>query len=77
MMTILMTAPLIVFLIVVAPLWLVLHYRSKRTTQSGLSQQELQHLEALTVRASAMQARIETLEKILDVEAPQWRRGYE
>ncbi|GAK87950.1 phage shock protein B [Vibrio ponticus] len=69
--------PLIVFLIFVAPLWLILHYRSKRKTSGGLSQEDFQRLEALSQRAESMQKRVDTLERILDAESPTWRRNYE
>ncbi|MBA5762603.1 envelope stress response membrane protein PspB [Vibrio sp. 404] len=69
--------PLIVFLIFVAPLWLLLHYRSKRKTSSGLSQEDYQRLQTLSERAESMQKRVETLERILDAESPNWRRNYE
>ncbi|WP_047043614.1 envelope stress response membrane protein PspB [Vibrio mexicanus] len=69
--------PLIVFLIFVAPLWLFLHYRSKRKTSNGLSADDYQRLEQLSKTAESMQSRVETLEKILDSESPNWRRRYE
>ncbi|MCG3728282.1 envelope stress response membrane protein PspB [Vibrio cincinnatiensis] len=65
--------PLVVFLIFVAPLWLLLHYRSKRKVDSGLSEEEYQQLQTLSEQAKGLQQRVETLEKILDKEAPTWR----
>jgi len=69
--------PLIVFLIFVAPLWLFLHYRSKKHASTGLSQEDLQRLESLSQKAASMQNRVDTLERILDAESPTWRRRYE
>lgn len=69
--------PLIVFLIFVAPLWLFLHYRSKKNVSTGLSQEDLQRLESLSDKAASMQSRVDTLERILDAESPTWRRRYE
>ncbi|MCM0147228.1 envelope stress response membrane protein PspB [Photobacterium galatheae] len=66
--------PLIVFLVFVAPLWLILHYRSKRHIAQGLSGEEASKLQSLVERADQMQQRIITLEKILDAEAPHWRQ---
>ncbi|WP_319536747.1 envelope stress response membrane protein PspB [uncultured Vibrio sp.] len=77
MSTFFMTGPLIVFLIFVAPLWLFLHYRSKRKTDSALSSQDLERLQVLSEKAESMQSRVETLERILDAESPTWRRKYE
>lgn len=68
------SVPLVVFMIVVAPLWLILHYRSKRKAGEGLSSEDRKKLETLVVRAEQMQERIVTLERILDAEAPQWRQ---
>lgn len=69
--------PVIVFLIFVAPLWLFLHYRSKRKTDSALSSQDLERLQVLSEKVEAMQSRVDTLERILDAESPTWRRKYE
>ena len=65
--------PLIVFMIFVAPLWLLLHYRSKKHSSEGLSGDDHDKLQALVARAEQMQERIVTLERILDAETPQWR----
>ncbi|MEH0666219.1 envelope stress response membrane protein PspB [Vibrio scophthalmi] len=77
MSSFMVTGPLIVFLIFVAPLWLFLHYRSKKRTSSGLSQEDYQRLQSLSNKADAMQQRVETLERILDEQSPNWRRRYE
>ncbi|WP_087022796.1 envelope stress response membrane protein PspB [Thaumasiovibrio subtropicus] len=69
-----LAVPLIVFLVVVAPIWLVLHYRSKRHTAQGLSADESAQLRTLSERAEQMQERIVTLEKLLDAESPGWRQ---
>ncbi|NVD06406.1 envelope stress response membrane protein PspB [Vibrio sp. JPW-9-11-11] len=77
MSSFLIAGPLMVFLIFVAPLWVFLHYRSKKHTSSGLSQDDLQRLQALSQKAEQMQQRVDTLERILDAETPSWRRRYE
>ncbi|GAL18651.1 phage shock protein B [Vibrio maritimus] len=51
MSSFLIAGPLIVFLIFVAPLWLFLHYRSKRKSENGLSEQDFQKLQTLSQRA--------------------------
>ncbi|MCG9696237.1 envelope stress response membrane protein PspB [Shewanella sp. Isolate11] len=66
-------APIIVFMVVVAPIWLILHYRSKRQVSQGLTEEEFTQLNELIGKADKMAQRIETLEAILDSEAPQWR----
>ena len=66
-------APVIIFMIIVAPIWLVLHYRSKKQVSQGLSQEEYIQLSELSEVADTMADRIQTLEAILDVETPNWR----
>ena len=66
-------APVIIFMIVVAPIWLVLHYRSKRQVSQGLSEEEYIQLSELSELADKMADRIKTLEAILDAETPDWR----
>ena len=46
--------PLILFMIFVAPLWVIMHYRSKGKMQQGLTDAELQQLNNLAVRAEKM-----------------------
>ncbi len=65
--------PVVLFVLFVAPVWLVLHYRSKRQAGASLSEDESRELEQLADQADRMLDRIETLESILDVEAPGWR----
>ena len=69
----LIMAPIIIFMVIVAPIWLVLHYRSKGQVSQGLSEEEYIQLSELSETADKMAERINTLEAILDVEAPNWR----
>ncbi|QSX31243.1 MULTISPECIES: envelope stress response membrane protein PspB [Shewanella] len=73
----LLMAPIIVFMVIVAPIWLVLHYRSKRQVSQGLTEEEFSLLNELIAKAEKMNQRIETLESILDSEAPEWRAKHE
>ena len=66
-------APVIIFMVVVAPIWLILHYRSKRQVGQGLSEEEYTQLSQLSEMADKMSDRIQTLEAILDAETPDWR----
>lgn len=66
-------APIMVFLIFVAPIWLIMHYRSKKQMNQGLTEAEYATLQELADRAEKMVDRIHTLESILDAEAPEWR----
>jgi phage shock protein B len=69
--------PLIMFMIFVAPIWVIMHYRSKRKISEGLSDVELNQLNDLSRRAERMAERIKTLESILDAESPDWRRKHD
>lgn len=69
--------PLILFMIFVAPIWVIMHYRSKNKMGQGLSDQELHQLNDLAQRAEKMSERIKTLEAILDAESPSWRSQHE
>ena len=66
--------PIVIFMVVVAPAWLWMHYRHKQRTESALSQTERADLETLTLQAERMLDRIDTLEAILDAQTPDWRR---
>jgi phage shock protein B len=65
--------PLILFTLFVAPIWLILHYRSKNQVKQGLSEEEFANLQQLAEKAELMADRIQTLESILDEETPKWR----
>lgn len=65
--------PIILFLVFVAPIWLIMHYRSKRQIAQGLSEKEISELNELAHKAEVLGERVKTLESILDAEAPEWR----
>ncbi|MCP4697629.1 MAG: envelope stress response membrane protein PspB [Gammaproteobacteria bacterium] len=70
-----LTNLLMTFLILIAPLWLILHYRSRsKAAALGMKKEDLQKLDELRDTARALQERIQALEKILDAKAPDWRR---
>ncbi len=66
--------PSILFMIFVAPVWVVLHYRSSRKASSGISERELQQLEELLAKLDKMTDRVKTLEDILDDRSSNWKR---
>jgi phage shock protein B len=68
-----LVAPIIIFMLIVAPIWLILHYRSKRQISQGLTAEEYAQLSELSELADKMTDRIQTLEAILDAESPDWR----
>ncbi len=66
-------APLIIFLAVVAPLWILAHYIIRWRSAKALSSDEETMLSDLWENAAKMENRLHTLEQILDAEAPGWR----
>lgn len=66
--------PTVIFMGLVAPLWLLLHYLSKARAAKGLSAADRQELEAALTLVDRLEGRIETLESILDADHPDWRR---
>jgi len=69
--------PAILFMIFVAPVWVIMHYRSKGQKGAGISEAEHARIQELSKIADKMMERIETLESILDQETPEWRNKYE
>lgn len=65
--------PLVVFLVIVMPTWLVLHYRDKQRQSRELSVDEWHEIEQTLERAEKLEERIATLELILDAEHKGWR----
>jgi phage shock protein B len=67
--------PVVLFLTIVAPIWIVMHYKSSRERQSGLSEAEYQRMQELVEISERMMERVETLESLLDKQAPGWRES--
>jgi phage shock protein B len=68
-----LVAPIIVFMIFVAPLWVILHYRHRNKAEQGLRTGDQDKIEQLRQLAEKMEERVITLENILDSEQPDWR----
>jgi len=66
--------PLVVFLVIVAPIWLILHYATRNSANKRLSTKDEDLLEDLHRSARRMEERIQTLERILDADTPEWRK---
>lgn len=63
----------IIFLVVVAPIWIVAHYLTRWRRSRRLSQEDERSLAELYETARRMEGRIAALERVLDAEAPGWR----
>ena len=64
----------ILLLTVVFPVWIVFHYITKIKTSKGLSPEDEKMLSEVWESTNRMEDRIKTLERILDIEAPNWRQ---
>lgn len=75
-----LAVPGIIFLVVVAPLWVIFHYITawKRiragTAGPGRVAVDSAELERMRELCGQLENRIESLETILDEEAPEWRK---
>jgi phage shock protein B len=64
----------VIFMTVVLPLVVVMHYVTKWKATKGLSDDEQKLLEDLWRDSQSMQSRVNALETILDDEVPDWRK---
>lgn len=65
--------PLIVFIVIVMPIWLIMHYATRNSASKRLSSKDESLLRDLHENARRMEERIHNLERILDADAPEWR----
>lgn len=63
----------IIFMTVILPFIVIMHYMTKWKATKGLSDDEHKMLEDLWREGQVMQSRVNALETILDNEAPDWR----
>jgi phage shock protein B len=63
-----------VFMTVVLPIAVVMHYVTKWKATKGLSDEEHKMLEDLWKESQGMESRVNALETILDDQVPDWRR---
>ncbi len=73
-LTELLFVPLVLFFVIVMPLWIIFHYitlwkreRREQVAQKG-SHADLQEL------AEKLEDRLDAIESILDADAPEWRK---
>ncbi len=63
-----------IFMAVVAPLWLFFHYSTQWRSSKSLSSEDQSTLMEMWKTAETMESRINNIERILDTETPDWRR---
>jgi len=65
--------PMIVFLVIVAPIWLILHYATRNSASKRISSKDEALLEDLNDSARKLEERLANLERIVDADTPEWR----
>lgn len=72
-----MIMPLVLFIIFVAPIWLLFHYLTRRKSpdqSTGATEADKKKIEELLHTADRLETRLRTLEAILDRQEPDWRK---
>ena len=72
-----LAVPGIIFLAIVAPIWIICHYTTvwvRTRAGPGKVVVERAELERMHALAERLERRIQSLETILDAEAPDWRK---
>lgn len=64
-----------IFVVIVAPIWLILHYATRNSASKRLTTRDEALLEDLHESARRMEERIHNLERILDADSPDWRKS--
>ncbi|WP_374311553.1 envelope stress response membrane protein PspB [Dongia sp.] len=68
-----MSVPAILFMVIVAPLWLIFHYKTTWKNQKANGDAEEKSVKEMWLVAQRLENRVANLEKLLDAEAPGWR----
>lgn len=63
----------ICFIIIVLPLWLILHFARNKRAHRILAREDREELKILEERAEELEERVHNLEAILDRDVPRWR----
>lgn len=62
------------FLVIVAPLWIIFHYVTRWRTINSLTGEDEKLLENLWQSAETIESRMANLERILDAERADWKK---
>jgi phage shock protein B len=65
--------PAVLFMVIVAPLWLIFHYVTVWKTQRNAGRADEGAIKTMSETARRLENRVAALEKLLDAEAPGWR----
>jgi phage shock protein B len=69
-----MFVPTILFLVIVAPMWITMHYRSVSRSSRSLTREDRESIEHMLETVDKLTDRIGALESILDVDHADWRQ---
>ena len=69
----LLFVPAVLFMVIVAPLWLIFHYVTVWKTQRNAGRADQGAMNSMWETARRLETRVAALEKLLDAEAPGWR----
>lgn len=72
-MTNFLFVPAVLFMVIVAPLWLIFHYVTVWKTQRNAGRADPGAMNTMRDTARRLEDRVAALEKLLDAEAPGWR----
>jgi len=66
--------PLILFLVIVAPIWIIAHYTTRWRMAKTLSPEDEKQFAELWQTAERMEQRIDSIERILEAEEPRMEK---
>lgn len=69
-----MFVPTVLFLVIVAPMWITMHYRSLSRSSRSLSLEDKKSMEYMLETVDKLTDRIGALESILNEDHPQWQQ---
>ena len=72
-----MFVPTILFLVIVAPIWITMHYRSVNRAARGLTREDRETVEHMLETVDKLTDSIEALESILDSDHREWRQQFD
>ncbi len=67
--------PTILFMVIVAPVWIGLHYKSVNRSSRSLNAEDRENVEHILQTVDKLTERIATLEALLDAEHDDWREN--
>ena len=65
--------PMIVFLTFVAPIWIIMHYKSVNRSSQSLNDDDRETIDSMLATIDKLRDRVQALEALLDAEQPEWR----